>query len=327
MKTTVFLMALVVLAIALITGASWEQTERARDHERLPQVGRSIDIGGRSLTIDCAGAGSPTVIFETGAPRPGYTWVFIQSQVAPFTRACWYDRAGFGWSDLGPYPRTSAANSRDLHALLHRAGIPPPYLLVAETLAALDARVYTGLYRSEVSGMVLVDGVHPDLLARFPQIRSTGAPLHKFAGFAESLASRLFNSIGLLRLLSGRNHPGPPPSGLTIEEWTTIFRLTSQPQARVALLEELPALDRNLADARAAGDLGSRPLRVISTAPPNQPFSDAGMELQADLVHLSTRGKQVVVRVPHPGPLYYQAPQSIIDAVRDVVADIRAATR
>src|SRR5579859_2247950 len=185
MKSTSLIVTMIFLAILLVVGASYEQAERARDRERLPQIGRSVDIGGRALDIDCAGTGTPTVIFETGAPRPGYSWVYIQREVAQFTRACWYDRAGFGWSDLGPYPRTSSASARDLQVLLARAAIEPPYVLVAETLAALDSRVYTGFYPDEVAGMVLVDGIHPDLFTRLPQIRSKGAPVHKYIGYSE----------------------------------------------------------------------------------------------------------------------------------------------
>src|SRR3954469_20340506 len=111
-------------AIALVSGLLFEQVQRARDREHFPQVGRSVDIGGRMLNIYCSGAGRPAVILESGAPwpifgepraiwekgapRPGYSWLWIQRELAKDTTACWYDRAGSGWSDLGPYPRDSA---------------------------------------------------------------------------------------------------------------------------------------------------------------------------------------------------------------------------
>jgi pimeloyl-ACP methyl ester carboxylesterase len=326
MKTTALAFAAVLIAIVLITGATYEQAERARDRDRLPQIGRSIDIGGRSLNIDCAGSGSPTVIFETGAPRPGYSWVFIQGETVKFTRACWYDRAGFGWSDLGPYPRTSDASARDLHALLQRASISPPYVLVPETLAVFDARVYTGLYPAEVAGMVMVDGVHPDLFKRLPQIRAKSAPIQKYIGYPQNIAARLFNEIGLMRLIStSRRTAAPPPPGVTPEQWQTIWRLTNRPQSRVALLQELPAIDQSITQARAAGDLGARPLRVISQTSDREAASDQqiGLELQADLVRLSSRGKQILVLPQTSGFLVYQSPHVVIDAIHEVVLNLR----
>jgi hypothetical protein len=145
-------------AIAVVSGMLYEQAQRARDREHFPQIGRSVDIGGRTLNIYCTGAGQPAVILESGAnwaihsavhdpktifanggPRPGYSWVSIQRALATVTTVCWYDRAGSGWSDLGPYPRDSASQARDLHALLRAAGVPPPYVLAGESSAALDA--------------------------------------------------------------------------------------------------------------------------------------------------------------------------------------------
>src|SRR5436309_12067281 len=55
-----------VLAIAVVSGLFYEQAQRARDLERFPQIGRSVDIGGRMLNIYCSGTGQPTVILESG---------------------------------------------------------------------------------------------------------------------------------------------------------------------------------------------------------------------------------------------------------------------
>jgi pimeloyl-ACP methyl ester carboxylesterase len=78
-----------------------------------------------------SGEGRPAVVFEAGGHSSGYTWINIQPDIAKLTQACWYDRAGLGWSDPGPSPRTFIAIAKELHALLHAAAVPPPYLLVA----------------------------------------------------------------------------------------------------------------------------------------------------------------------------------------------------
>ena len=98
-----------LIAAGLVSGIVYEQIGRRRDRARFPQIGRSVDIGGRSLNIFCSGAGAPPVIFESGGPGPGLEWEPFQTEVSKFTQACWYDRAGEGWSDLGPFPRTSVA--------------------------------------------------------------------------------------------------------------------------------------------------------------------------------------------------------------------------
>src|SRR5215467_13001128 len=91
---------LTLIVLALLVGFTYEQAGRARDASQLPpRVGQAVDIGGRTLNLYCSGQGTPTVIFEPGGNSPGYAQLLLQSKIAVLTRACWYDRAGVGWSD------------------------------------------------------------------------------------------------------------------------------------------------------------------------------------------------------------------------------------
>jgi pimeloyl-ACP methyl ester carboxylesterase len=329
-----------VFAIALVSGLVYEQVQRARDREQFPQIGGSVDIGGRTLNIYCSGAGQPTVIlergapwmlynnpkamFESGAPRPGYGWVWIQRELAKTTTACWYDRAGSGWSDLGPYPRDSASQSRDLRALLQGAGAAAPYVLVAESSAALDAHVYAGFYPADVAGLVFVNGVHPDLLIDTRPGSGRMARLPGFVGHSQDAMAQVFNQIGLYRLGPNRPAPAPPPQGMTSSEWNTIWHLTQSSKARSALLQDIASWVQSAAEARTAGSLGDRPLIVLSaenTAVSSENRS-VWVELQTDLARLSARGKHVVVNQSN-GELIYQAPGEVVEAARQVIGDVR----
>jgi hypothetical protein len=81
--------SLAALMFLVIFGAVCEQVGRRHDHTRFPQVGRSVDIGGRTLNIYCSGNGSPTVVFDTFSHEAGYQWLAVQAAIATFTRACW----------------------------------------------------------------------------------------------------------------------------------------------------------------------------------------------------------------------------------------------
>ena len=121
----------VAALILLAVGAGYEQYGQWRHRLDFPRIGRLVDIGGRSLNLYCSGDGGPTVVFESGAGGPGYAWVFVQREVSKFARACWYDRAGYGWSDAGPIPRHSAAIAEDLHRLLGWSLLPGAPALTA----------------------------------------------------------------------------------------------------------------------------------------------------------------------------------------------------
>jgi pimeloyl-ACP methyl ester carboxylesterase len=332
-----------IFALALVCGLLYEHTQRARDRERYPQIGRSIDIGGRMLNIDCAGAGQPAVILQSGAnwalnsavhdpktifsnggPRPGYSWVSIQRALASVTTVCWYDRAGSGWSDLGPYPRDSASQASDLHAVLRVARVTPPYVLVGESSAALDARVYAGFYPSEVAGLVLVNWADPGLFLDPGTNNGKRAKrIPQLVYQSQDAMAQLFNSVGLYRL--GRVPPAPaPPRGLTAAEWNTIWFLTHSSKAVSALMQDIASWRLSSAEARAAGSLGGRPLLVLSAENINAPqeFLEAWTNAQSELARLSTQGRQIAVG-GGASDLLYDAPDAIVEAVREVVAGVR----
>ena len=129
---------------------------------RVAAPGRLVDVGGLLLHVNCAGAGTPAVIFDAALGASSISWSLVQPAVARITRACTYDRAGFGWSHAGPLPRTAGRVAGELEALLRRADIPPPYVLVGHSFGGLVMRIFASRYRDRTAGLVLVDPAHPE---------------------------------------------------------------------------------------------------------------------------------------------------------------------
>src|SRR5947209_3339219 len=146
------------LALLLVIGAIWEQFARRQVATAYPAPGRLVDIGGRRMQIECHGAGSPTVIFETGLDYFGsLSWAKVYGPVAEFTHACAYSRAGMVWSDDKPGPHDGLGVAHDLHATLSAAGENGPFVMVGLSLGGPYISVYTGLYGDQVAGLVYVD--------------------------------------------------------------------------------------------------------------------------------------------------------------------------
>ncbi len=131
-----------------------------------------IDIGGRQLFLSSSGNGAPAVILESGMGDASDVWAKVQPAVAKFTRVYSYDRAGQGHSDPAPTPRTCQDMMADLHALLVKAEIPPPYVLVGHSFGGMNVRLYASRYPQEIAGMVLVDAVHEDRDVGFEAVLS-----------------------------------------------------------------------------------------------------------------------------------------------------------
>ena len=131
--------------------------------------GQLIDVGGFRLHLNCMYppkleerrralhglADAPSVIFDAALGGTSVSWTLVQPLVAQVTCACSYDRAGFGWSDPGPMPRTAGRIATELHELLRRGGVPPPYVLVGHSFGGLVMRIFASRYRDETAGLVL----------------------------------------------------------------------------------------------------------------------------------------------------------------------------
>jgi pimeloyl-ACP methyl ester carboxylesterase len=127
--------------------------------------GQRIDIGGRSLYLDCRGSGGPTIVLEAGSGADSSSWSSVQDELASTTRTCAYDRAGRGRSDPGPR-QTLREAVHDLRTLLAVAGEQPPFVAVGHSLGGAYGRALAAT-GGDVVGLVLVDSFNPDLEVAF----------------------------------------------------------------------------------------------------------------------------------------------------------------
>ncbi len=129
-----------------------------------------VDLDGRTIHVTCFGPTdetTPTVLLEAGAGTPSDTWDTVVDALAPTRRVCSYDRAGTGASQLPPGPpRTSKDLVADLEAVLEKADIEGPFVLVGHSMAVWPLSVYAAAHPDDVAGVVLVDPRGPHVSAR-----------------------------------------------------------------------------------------------------------------------------------------------------------------
>src|SRR5262245_5266162 len=127
-----------------------------------PPPGRLVDLGTHRLHILCDGEGSPTVVFDAALGASSLSWSLVHPAVAQLTHACTYDRAGFGWSDAGPLPRTAGRIADELHELLQRGARRGPYVLVGHSFGGLVMRVFAARHPRETAALVLIEPAIPE---------------------------------------------------------------------------------------------------------------------------------------------------------------------
>jgi pimeloyl-ACP methyl ester carboxylesterase len=172
-----------LIVVTALTGATYQWLATRKDLAATPPPGRLVDIGGYRLHLWCTGDGAPAVILDTGLGGTSADWGFVQPDVARFTRVCSYDRAGMGYSDPGPSPRTARRIASELNELLARSGIGGQVVLVGASIAGFDVRVFASDHPERAAGLVLVDASHENdshdvpPMARFVPLLSTlGVP-------------------------------------------------------------------------------------------------------------------------------------------------------
>ena len=304
--------------------------------------GRLIDVGGFRLHLHCSGSGRPAVVMDSALAGSSISWSLIQPDVSRLTRACSYDRAGFGWSDAGPMPRTAGRVADELRVLLDRGGVAPPFVLVGHSFGGLVMRIFAARYRSDVSGLVLVDPAHPeDWVTPAPkeQIKiDRGIKLCRSGATAARVgAARLvsglvtFGLFGVARGLAtvvSRGGLSREDEGVLAPYWKLppetrrpLRQFWTQEKFFAALGSQIASISTSAAEtlAAAAGGYGDLPLVTISSTDPG----DYRLRQQEALARLSDRGRHVVAsKSGHWIPL--DQPQVVIEAIREVLADAMA---
>lgn len=309
-----------LLILLLGSGAIYQLIATARDKQAHPPPGQLVDAGGYRLHIHCLGTGTPTVVTENGLGGSSPDWSLVQPAVSHITRICTYDRAGAGWSEAGPGPRTSRQISAELHTLLANAGLPGPYVLVGHSAGGMHVQVYAGQYPADVAGLVLVDPTPAQAIIRFsPEQRRAVLP-----DPGQIRLLKVMQFFGLLRFLPLSGDPilaSLPPA---IQAQIRAHRLQSG--AMAAMAAEAASLETSISQSAGATPLpADRPLFIVWHGIPAAPVeleasARASME---ELIQQSGNGKFVVAE--NSGHfITFERPDVVIEAIGQAVEAVRA---
>ena len=123
-----------------------------------------VRANGRDVEIVEAGAGSATVVFESGLGDDWSPWDAVASAVSKQARVFAYSRPGYGESDPAATPRDASHIVEELRALLAARGYSPPYVLVGHSFGGTYMELFARSHPAEVAAVVLVDPRHRDFL-------------------------------------------------------------------------------------------------------------------------------------------------------------------
>lgn len=166
-----------------------------------------------------------------------------------------YDRAGYGWSEVGLELRTSGQIVDELSALLTAAEEPGPYVVAGHSFGGLNMTLFAATHPDDVVGIVLIDSSHPGqteaLAAAAPDVMALQDA--EIAGLGELATAVEAGEVAAADVVG--NAPALPDE-LT-ELWAAMF---VQPRSLETAVAEYGVLVDSMAEIDADGSLGDIPL-------------------------------------------------------------------
>ncbi|HZB89137.1 MAG TPA: alpha/beta hydrolase [Terracidiphilus sp.] len=315
-----------------LTGMLYQAIGAQRDKRRFAGAGRWVEIGnGDKLYVLEKGAGGPTVLFEAGIAATNLNWFHIQEHVARFTGTASYDRAGLGWSSPCRSARTPGNIAGELHTMLERAGIPPPYVLVGHSFGGLVMRRFALLYSDEVQSVVLVDPMRcsewPPLnpgkqaeVDRGKRLSGYAIPIARVGLARLAVTSLLCRSGRATRWLTERGGTGPRHVlGRVTEEvgkmpreiWPVVAAHWSRPSYYAGMRSHVAAVPDSVREMNSTAPIRGIPVLVLTP--------DKSTPLSATcLARIGDNVTQVIA--PESAHwVHLDQPALVIDSIRQMV--------
>ncbi|MEA5576120.1 alpha/beta hydrolase [Anabaena sp. UHCC 0451] len=316
-------------SLILLGITTYHQITSFQENSKIPPIGKLIDVGGHKLHFYVAGEGEITIIVDHSLG--GIDGYFLVEELAKISRVCIYDRAGYGSSQSSNKPRTSEQIVKELHILLQKAEIEPPYILVGDSFGSYNMRLYAHLFPAEVVGMILTDGLHEKQMLSMSFSLQLLKLFFTISFFIASLGAalgivRFLGIIGIFEILKKELRQFPKTtlkivksSFYSSRHWLTMFR-------------EMWSLNTSGHQVKKANDFGNLPIINIKAAnflkprwgrfyfsiTPADKLRDA---IQSNLLLLSTNCEQLLA-TKSGHFVWIDEPEVILAAVRRVLEKV-----
>lgn len=327
-----YLILIFLQIIFLLITSIYHAFATRRERQKYPPPGQLIDVGGYKLHLYSAGEGSPTVVFDHSIGSLGWSNYWVFQELAKTTRVVICDRAGYGWSEPSPKPRTSEEVVQEFDTLLTKAGIKSPYIFVGNSFGGYTARLYAHKFPGKVVGMVLTHAIHEETALNFPVSLKIMAIVF-LVGFK---TTQIVAALGIVRLagLLGffeffkkelRNFPQEELSRIKLsyylsKHWEAMFR-------------EVRDIKKSSLQMKQTNSLGNMPLVVISVSNflkrsfltawlPLRQVDESWKKMQAELVKLSCNSKEIIAEKSGHF-VWVDEPEVMVQAIRELVAMVR----
>ncbi|MET4589420.1 alpha/beta hydrolase [Arthrobacter sp. 754] len=156
------IVALVVLGLVLVStviNLILESTEKSGTKPYGDRV--AVSSGGEMNVYRSGSEGQPIVLLSgLGTPAPGLDFAPLVRELSGFDVMV-VEGFGYGYSDMEARARTNENISTELHEVLAKLQVKPPYVLAGHSIAGFYMLDYANRYPAEVSAVIGIDATIP----------------------------------------------------------------------------------------------------------------------------------------------------------------------
>ena len=291
------------------TGAEPESTYLIPDLIPEPP-GHLYDVGGYKLHLNCQGSGQPVILIDSGVGGFSLEWQIIQRELSVDYRVCTYDRAGYGWSDIGPMPRTTKRIASELHILLGKAAVQPPFIFLGHSFGGYTALYFAENYSEDIAGVVLIDSSHPR-----QSIRLTAKYIDD-----DHTSIRSINSYKVIQPALPEHYP---------DEFKVLARkFTNSWKSVMTLRDEMKNFSNSGRQIEDSAAILNIPLVVLSRGRRVWPEDTSGeakekiwSKLQLELANYS-KNSSLIIAEKSGHHIHLDQPDLVVRVTRDLIASI-----
>ena len=346
--------ALLSVAALMTAGSVYHLVHMAAIRAKHPAPGKLVDVGGYRIHVLAEGDahGRPAIVWMPGAHSAGFYLHHLHRRLRGEARSILIDRPGMGWSDIGPFPRSTALEATEIVTALEQAGERGPFILAGHSFGGLLVANIARQRPDLVAAVVLLDATPPDAINYAPanpflsQMRRDAllGSVQRLFGIHAQTAERLW---GKETALDARRIMGlvEQELGSALTEVRAIEDGSRAGAANASIFDELRAGGLGWDATVYDGELGDLPVYLV--APRDQvELKGAAQEMveqsganslqQREMQRLqnfyartrerymavSTRTQRVVTPVGTGHNYPYEAPQFVVETLRKVMDDV-----
>lgn len=257
----------------------------------LNPLGQIVEVDGHGMSVWSGGDGEDTLVFLSGSGTcsPVLDFKSLYSLLSGRYRIAVPERFGYGSSDVVDKPRDIDSILYDTRASLRAAGIGGPYVLVAHSMAGLEALYWAQKYPCEVKAVIGLDmavpGYYEDMRISMPLMG----------------AARIAACLGLTRLVPGISERDAVRHGTLSGQEKEIYRAFFFSRTMtVSMINEARHVRENAEKVRALGRPEIPVLLFVSDGSGGTGFStETWRRIAADWLSGVEEGECVLLDCPH----------------------------